>query len=100
MPSGLSDCLVPETNGVDDVVAVGSGFTVYPNPSTGHLTLVTKAGSYTDMVICNSIGASVFTTKIENNTIDIDLNRASGVYFVKCNNANTGVSEVKSFVMQ
>ena len=99
MPTGLSDCLLPETDAITNVLANGSGFSVYPNPSTGHISITTATDKYTDVVICNEVGAVVYTTGITNNLTEIDLNASAGMYFVKCYNKNNGAAEMQKMVL-
>lgn len=100
MPSGLSGCHLPETNGVEEILASGNNFAVFPNPTTGHITVTAKTGVYTDMVICNQLGAVVLSGRLDNQSIEADLDVAPGAYFIRCINKNTGASEVKTFIVQ
>ena len=101
MPASAPSCVFPVTNGVNDVaIAAGSGFSVYPNPAYDHISLVTTANSFTDVVIYNQVGATVLAKSIDNTTMDMTVNVSAGMYFVKCTNKNTGNTEVQKLIIQ
>ena len=100
MPSGLSGCTLPQTNGVEKVLASGNGFAIFPNPTNGHITVTAKTGTYTDMIICNQMGAVILSGTLDSESIEADLNVAPGAYFIRCINKHTGASEAKSFIVQ
>ncbi len=100
MPAGVTSCLDPVTNGVEDVIAAGTQFSVYPNPAADHISLTTTADAFTDVVIYNQVGATVLAQTIDRSKMDISVNFSSGLYFVKCFNKQTGVSEVQKLVIQ
>lgn len=98
-PASVSTCQYPVTTGVEEIVASGKGFIIYPNPSTGNVTLVTNA-EYSSLMICNTLGVQVFTQELSNSSTGISLQLAPGIYFVKCVNKMTGDSHTESFVIK
>lgn len=100
MPASALECLLPETNGVPQVNASASGFSLYPNPSTGHISITSATGAYTNVSICNEIGNVVYTAALSNGNMDADLSLPTGVYFVTCSNSATKKTTVKSLVME
>ena len=70
--------------GMSDVAQ--TGFTIYPNPTTGVLN-VTAQGT-NNVVVLNAIGQVVHSQVLSGNgTIDLS-NNASGVYFVRFQSGN------------
>ncbi|PQJ11500.1 hypothetical protein CJD36_006775 [Flavipsychrobacter stenotrophus] len=100
MPAGVTSCLSPITNGIEDIIAAGTKFSMYPNPAADHISLVTTADAFTEVVIYNQLGATVLSTTIDKNNMDININLSSGLYFVKCFNKQTGAAEVQKLVIQ
>lgn len=100
MPSGLSNCSLPVTNGVENILASGEAFAIYPNPATDHITLATQAGTYTHVVIYDQLGATKVATNITRNTMDINTRLSAGIYYVRCYNQNTGKAETKKLVIE
>ncbi len=76
-----------------NVIKVGNSetsapaFKVYPNPTTGMLTLefTQNLGKKTDVSVSNLVGAEVFRKELDNATnYQIDLtNQVSGIYLLK-----------------
>jgi hypothetical protein len=100
MPTSPIGCRTPVTNGVTNVLASGNGFTIYPNPSTGRISLVTELQEYTNISICNQVGIQVYTQAISQSLTELDLDLPAGLYFVKCYSGNTGITEVHSFLLR
>ncbi|MES2701506.1 MAG: YHYH protein [Bacteroidota bacterium] len=100
MPASATTCIQPVTNGVENVLASGNGFTLYPNPTSGNITLQITDGLYTDLVIYNAMGAAVLTRSLSTAVTELSINFAPGVYFVKCRNNTTGAVEVNSFIVR
>ncbi len=100
MPSGVTSCHLPVTNGVENVLASGNKFAIYPNPASDHITLTTTLGMFTDVVIYDQLGAVKLETALNKVDTDLGIGFSAGVYFVKCYNRNTGVSEVKRLAIQ
>lgn len=62
---------------------VGSSeFGVYPNPTSGVVTIKAKAGL--QIIVYNIIGELILTTELKTDTVEINLNaQANGIYFIK-----------------
>lgn len=54
---------------------------IYPNPTTGNIT-INGLKNATDLRIVNLAGQTIKTTKVNNETMNINLNVKDGVYFV------------------
>ena len=90
------ECELTQTHGVSDVVSIEdeelAGVSVYPNPTTGALTieLPTEGESYT-LEVMNVIGKVLSTKTITNTSGLAHLNisgNATGLYLVKIKNNN------------
>jgi hypothetical protein len=78
--------------GINEAANHPSLFTVFPNPSSGKITL---AADYdVDIIITSELGQRIVTEKISNgSSINIDL--SAGIYFVTAHNGNsTTVSKI------
>lgn len=66
---------------------------VYPNPNNGFFkirNLTEQQGQYS---IYDITGKSVYNSKLQENTTNVDLNLNSGIYILKVNNGNYSYSE-------
>jgi hypothetical protein len=79
---------------------------VYPNPANDHITIdcgsnFSTMSGYT-MRIDNSLGQTVYTTSINQQSFYVDLNTWSGngVYFVYLINTNSQILEIRKIVIQ
>ncbi len=64
-------------------------FDIYPNPSTGLVTINCKSGIFDKIEIINVTGQKVHSVNITSKNIQIDLsNLAKGLYFVKIKGEN------------
>jgi hypothetical protein len=77
-------------NGVKEVTDLG--FSIYPNPSTGLLTIEKGAEIVTHIEVANMLGEVVLHPQIQQNTIDISTLPA-GMYVVNIITKNGRVSE-------
>jgi hypothetical protein len=65
-------------------VKTQSDFFIFPNPTTGIITIITKEKGQ-KLLLFNCIGKLVATATIENETTQIDLSsQPPGIYFIKC----------------
>ena len=93
----------PANTGVSEVQN-NSSLSIYPNPTTGFMTLAFDAANYhlNEITIINMMGQQVLhneTAAQQNDIYFIDLSGMSkGIYFVKCNFA-TG-TEIRKIVLE
>lgn len=99
MPASPTGCRTPVSNSVSNIVAAGTGFTIFPNPSDGHVTVVTEPDQYNTLGIYNAVGALVYTRSISQDATEMDLVLQPGMYFVRCSNTATGATETHTFVI-
>jgi hypothetical protein len=78
---------------------------VYPNPANDHITI--DYGNFTNMSgytlkITNTLGATVFTTAINQQTSYVDLNswNGNGIYFVHLIDAQSQTLDIRKIVIQ
>lgn len=78
---------------------------VYPNPANDHITI--DYGNYANMSgytlkITNTLGATVFTTTINQQTSYVDLNgwSGNGIYFVHLIDAQSNTLDIRKIVIQ
>jgi hypothetical protein len=78
---------------------------VYPNPANDHITI--DYGNYANMSgytlkITNTLGATVFTTAINQQTSYVDLNgwSGNGIYFVHLIDAQSNTLDIRKIVIQ
>ena len=78
---------------------------VYPNPANDHITI--DYGNYANMSgytlkITNTLGATVFTTTINQQTSYVDLNgwSGNGIYFVHLIDAQSQTLDIRKIVIQ
>ena len=78
---------------------------VYPNPANDHITI--DYGNYANMSgytlkITNTLGATVFTTTINQQTSYVDLNGwgGNGIYFVHLIDAQSQTLDIRKIVIQ
>lgn len=78
---------------------------VYPNPANDHITI--DYGNYSNMSgytlkITNTLGATVFTTTINQQTSYVDLNgwSGNGIYFVHLIDAQSNTLDIRKIVIQ
>jgi len=73
--------------GINENSYVFEGLRIYPNPSTGIITLdfAQNNGNKTEVIVLNLIGAEVFRKEMNNaDKLQIDLsNQVSGIYLLK-----------------
>ena len=100
MPASAPSCIFPVTNAIENLVPDCSKFKVFPDPAYDHISLVTEANSFTDVVIYDQVGRNVLSKTIDQTIIEMKLNFATGLYFVKCTNRNSGVTEVQKLIIQ
>ncbi len=74
--------------GVNEISYVATEIAVFPNPTKGTLKIVVPENLIESSIeIFNSIGESIYRSKINEKRIDIDLSeKASGIYFVRVGN--------------
>jgi len=71
---------------------------VYPNPNNGSFSLVyPKKGNY-EVNIFNSIGELVLTTSVVGKAINLSINSAPGLYFVKIDSEDS--TEVQKLIIE
>lgn len=61
-----------------------TGFTIYPNPSSGRFNLSTSPDNFTSFDIVNLLGCKVMNRPIKRTETEIDLSaQAPGIYFIR-----------------
>lgn len=75
------------TIAVDDYLEEEIGFMLFPNPTTGEIIIeIEKENLLAEIQIFNAIGQDVFSQKISDSRIKLDLeNQAKGIYFLQFN---------------
>lgn len=72
---------------LDKVAPPNDLFTVYPNPSSDQISLSTSAATFSEndqVILYNTTGQVLFTTRLQSQQTNIDLSRySSGVYFLQ-----------------
>lgn len=85
-------------NEVSDEVAVEtvkkSAISIYPNPATANI-VISGLAKATDLRIVNLSGQLVKTVKVSGETMSLNLNLNSGIYFVSVMNNNTTIETSK-----
>ena len=87
--TSISDCQSLTIVGLNEHTQIN--FSVYPNPNTGDLTILLGDEVYSDLtvVIRNSFGQVVTRNHYNStNTIDLTMERVSGIYFVEIRTGN------------
>jgi hypothetical protein len=74
-----------------------NNFSVYPNPSTGNITIALDKGyNRVNIQVVDMLGKVIATKTVSNEqTIQLNLGAAKGVYFVKCNTSEGQQSNTK-----
>jgi hypothetical protein len=83
----LKVCYKMNPEGVSEFIT-SSPFSIYPNPSNGNITIAFQDGLKNGTLeVFNSIGQEIYSDKISGSISkkDINLNAATGIYFVKVN---------------
>jgi hypothetical protein len=84
--SAVQSIVVNACVGIEEQTA--DAISIYPNPSTGLLNIVSNSSENT-IVVFNAIGEAVFTQQSHTTQVTIDLSAQTvGVYFVQVMNAN------------
>ncbi len=81
--------------GVSSTIETRSGLSIYPNPTTGEITITVEGAGeqLNDIAIVNILGQTVKTVSCGKEYYSIDLSGMSkGIYFVKCNFASGSVT--------
>jgi hypothetical protein len=77
---------VNKCTGIVDNNETESQISVYPNPSTGFITIQFGFEGEKEIIITNAVGAIVGRTSTSNNEQNIDLSsKASGIYYIQVN---------------
>ena len=86
---GMQDAFVAKYTiggvGIDDNKNLGPNYLIYPNPTSGRLTINLKEQTkYAEVSILNSLGQELSTTKYFNiSSLEMQLEGAMGLYFVR-----------------
>jgi hypothetical protein len=73
---------------------------LYPNPSNGSFTIRLDENSPVQVTVVNLLGQKVFENEYNESTIQLDLNLASGTYFVRIQDSNSTAFSIKKVVVQ
>ena len=66
--------------GMTDQTNSSTSITLFPNPSSGHIT-ITSSATIDEIIITNLLGRVIYHTKPNQNNVELNVDRA-GVYFV------------------
>lgn len=80
-----------------------TSFTVYPNPSSGWITLELNQESLTEINqvdVFNSLGELVLSVEVKNSRTHIDLSELSGLYFLSTKRKDGTIAETKRVSIQ
>ncbi|MEN9613579.1 MAG: hypothetical protein RLZZ628_4393 [Bacteroidota bacterium] len=101
LPNVPTTCLTPIRTGLQDLTLDEKGFTAYPNPTNGNLTIQTEANRFTQVEVFNSIGRLVYRNDFKAaESLDFQLKEPSGIYFVRCLHEKTGFAMVQKILIQ
>lgn len=86
----LEICYTPKIDGIDNFDNQSASFSVYPNPTSGMITI---NGKYMDEVnIVNILGETVGTYQVGAKRLEFNLaNQSSGIYFIKIISGDTQI---------
>ncbi len=104
LPNSATTCLTPVRTGIlsfnKNTEGVAS-FSVYPNPTTGHVFLKFNDAEFTDFEVFNTFGQVVYKNNITpHQEVNFELNQKTGIYFVRCRHAVTGVFEICKLIVE
>jgi len=86
--------------GLTDVTKSETDFLLYPNPTSGIITLQLSKATQGELTIYNSIGSVIYQEFIKNETAKIDLGgQNSGIYFITFE-TNKGITTKKAVVFK
>jgi len=91
-PGALSNCV---TVGIDDAV-VADGFSVYPNPSNGIVSIGLAEGALTDnaeVSVYDALGQMVLQRSINGTSTKLDLTDLAGIYLIEVTTGNARFTE-------
>ncbi len=83
---------VHTVTGIEDIITENN-FSIYPNPATNELNIVSKDNGKFSVSIFNSVGQKMYSTQVVSNCQLSVANYSSGLYFIQI---NTG----KNFITQ
>lgn len=70
------------TSGISENTVAKNNITVFPNPTNGQFTIVSKENDY-KLIITNILGENIYQSQIKNMKAEIDFNKeSSGIYFL------------------
>ena len=99
------NCAVSLLDKFAGVRVLQSNISIYPNPASTHITIdydnFNAMSSYT-LVIANSIGQTVFTAPINQQTSYIDISKwtGNGIYYVQLIDTRNNTIEKRKIVIQ
>lgn len=73
-------------------------FFISPNPSNGQFTVNTNNPNEKQLSVFNSLGLLVYTNKINSETYKLNLDLASGIYFVEIN--TNGIKQQQKIIIE
>jgi len=77
-----------EGQGISELQTPNSAFTLYPNPTSGIITIESTSAKLTSIKIMNVLGECVYQSEIRNSKSEINLTGVSkGIYFLQANTA-------------
>ena len=87
--------------GINDQSGKSTGFTLYPNPSRGIVTLLAGSDTPKEISVLSVLGSVVYTTTSDAKQVTLDLTKLQkGVYFVQVTEHGSKDSSVKKLVIQ
>ena len=95
-PLYIDNVTISQYTDVNETADPNVGFTIFPNPTKDHLTVaLDKNSSFTQVVILNQLGQTVFTKNIDTeNTIGIDVSSwTMGIYIIKLESGSKSVAK-------
>ncbi len=74
-------------------------FSLYPNPTSGNITIETEGNDNLNMKLFDLMGNQIIETNISNNINTINLPTLStGIYLIKVTNLKTGANQIKKLI--
>ncbi|MBP7810499.1 MAG: T9SS type A sorting domain-containing protein, partial [Bacteroidia bacterium] len=89
--------VVSPCTGIANVLANSNGINIYPNPTTGLITLViSDVSATTELEVFDAVGKIVLSQTISDSQTQINMSElASGIYSYRVKNANGYIAQGK-----
>ena len=103
LPNTATTCLTPTRTGFFNPYAQdtegGDSFSLYPNPTTGQVSIQLNETAFTHVEVFNAVDQLVYKNVLTKH-LNFELKTQAGMYFVRCRHAETGVFVVQKLVIE